>query len=218
MSLVAGGELGPLSRLEAYFCTPLLRLGDIRYRYDLAGGAMMDLGCYLVHMLRKLAGDEPEAIQAQAACIRKNVDRRMDVELVFNHSPYADAGAPVPAHAVCSFFSSTPLRVLLVAHCERGEARLLNPVLPHKFHRLRIRVRDTWRTEQFPGESTYTHQLRAFVAALQSGKSPPTDSKDGLANMQVIDAVYGAAGLARREPAPDSGIIAPPTRVAGDRP
>jgi predicted dehydrogenase len=48
------------------------------------------------------------------------------------------------------------------------------------------------------GESTYTHQLRAFAAAVRSGAPLPTGPADAVANMRVIDAVYRAAGLRPR--------------------
>ena len=40
--------------------------GNIRYDYGLGGGATMDTGCYAVHMLRHLAGAEPEVTRAEA--------------------------------------------------------------------------------------------------------------------------------------------------------
>ena len=40
-------------------CIPLPLPKDIRYRYDLAGGATMDVGCYAIHLLRFLADAEP---------------------------------------------------------------------------------------------------------------------------------------------------------------
>jgi predicted dehydrogenase len=231
LDIVASGELGPLRNLEAHFCTPFLRPGDIRYRYDLAGGATMDLGCYAVHMLRALADAEPIVIHAEARCMSPNLDRRMDADLIFHDLPHARPGFSVRAHLVCSFFSSTPLRMILTAHGERGELRLLNPILPHfslptargllshlfravgrrskseapwgpQLHRLRVRTGSTWRTERYPGASTYTYQLQAFVRAIEDNQAPVTDAQDGLANMHVLDAIYARAGLALRQPAP----------------
>ena len=54
--VVAGGELGTLERVETTMCIPLPMFKDIRYRYDLAGGATMDVGSYTVHQLRLLGG------------------------------------------------------------------------------------------------------------------------------------------------------------------
>jgi predicted dehydrogenase len=57
--ILRAGELGRVDRLQAHFCIPLLRPRDIRYRADLAGGALMDTGCYAVHWLRHTAKAEP---------------------------------------------------------------------------------------------------------------------------------------------------------------
>src|SRR3990172_164939 len=54
--IVASGELGLIEHVEASMCIPLILPGDIRYRLDLAGGALMDAGCYAVSGVRFLAG------------------------------------------------------------------------------------------------------------------------------------------------------------------
>ena len=47
--ITQSGELGELRRIETSMCIPLPLPNDIRYRYDLAGGAAMDVGCYAIH-------------------------------------------------------------------------------------------------------------------------------------------------------------------------
>ena len=74
-AIVASGELGKTQRVDIAFAAPLAKRGDIRYRLDLAGGAMMDMGCYTVHLLRLLAGDEPTVVSATAKCSSPGVDR-----------------------------------------------------------------------------------------------------------------------------------------------
>src|SRR5690349_16395541 len=55
-TIAQSGELGQLRRIETSMCIPLPLPKDIRYRYDLAGGAGMDVGCYATHMNRLVAG------------------------------------------------------------------------------------------------------------------------------------------------------------------
>src|SRR6202035_3691822 len=62
----ASGELGGLRYLEASVCFPLPRFSDIRYSYDLAGGATMDAGCYAINCLRLLGPGEPQVVEARA--------------------------------------------------------------------------------------------------------------------------------------------------------
>src|SRR5215468_9851466 len=74
-SIIAAGEIGTVRRFEATFCIPLLRANDIRWRADLAGGALMDTGCYAVHLLRHLAQSEPTVRSARAKWTSGGVDR-----------------------------------------------------------------------------------------------------------------------------------------------
>src|SRR5262249_10525322 len=53
-SILDAGEIGRVTHLEANFCIPLPFPNDIRWRADLAGGALMDTGCYTVSLLRHL--------------------------------------------------------------------------------------------------------------------------------------------------------------------
>jgi predicted dehydrogenase len=74
--LVHGGELGAILRIETAMCFPLPRFSDIRYDFSLAGGALMDAGCYAVHAMRLLAPGDPAVTWARALTMRR--DRRID--------------------------------------------------------------------------------------------------------------------------------------------
>ena len=75
---------------------------------------------------------------------------------------------------------------------------MFNPVAPHLYHRLTVKLGSRTTRERVPGEATYTHQLRSFVARVRGGPEMATEAADAVANMRVIDAVYHAAGLPRR--------------------
>ena len=188
--IVESGELGRIRHLEAHFCIPLYRRHDIRWDYALGGGALMDLGCYTVNLLRYLAGAEPTVIRAQAKVRAPQVDRWMAAELRFPNG--------ISARMTNSFFSAVLLRVSARVVGEAGELRVINFVLPQLWHRLTVQSGQGKRVEHFPGESSYVHQLRAFVAFVRQGTPCPTDAADGVANMRVIDAIYEKAGLQRR--------------------
>jgi predicted dehydrogenase len=206
--VLASGEIGRLRRLEAWLCFPMLLPGDIRWRFDLGGGAMMDAGCYTVSMVRQLArpepddtggsgrGDgilpagEPEVVSARAWLRSPQVDRRIEAELRF-----ADGRS---ARIVCSLLSRTLLRTTLRAEGDAGVMRVLNPLAPQFGNWLRVRGRNGRRSERVRGDASYTHQLRAFVDAVRRGVPLPTGAEDAVANMRVIDAVYRAAGLLPR--------------------
>jgi len=181
------GEIGPIRHLEAHFCIPLRRLDDIRYHYALGGGATMDLGCYTVNLIRYWAGAEPTVVRVDARTLRPQVDRWMAADLRF-----ADGRT---ARMTCSLLSLHLLRISARVVGEQGEVRVLNPIVPHLFHRLSVTSPQGKRTETFGPEPSYTYQLRAFVDAVQGGPPLPTAAQDAIANMRVIDAIYEQAGL-----------------------
>lgn len=189
-AIIDSGELGRLRHIDVQFCTLLWRWWDIRLRYDLAGGATMDLGCYAIRLLRFLTGAEPAVVRAQARCASPQVDRWMTAEL---HFP-----GDVTGSFTCAFWSRKLIRITARVVGEDGEMRVLNPILPQLYHRLQVQTTTDTRTERFPGDSTYTYQLRAFADAVQGKSTLLTDGRDGVANMRVIDAVYAKAGLQQR--------------------
>jgi predicted dehydrogenase len=191
--IIASGELGELVRVDTAMCFPLPRFSDIRYDYALAGGALMDAGCYAVHMARVFGGEDPEVAAATAKLRGPHIDRAMSAELRF---PSGHTG-----RVRCSMWSSDLLRIGARVVGERGELRLLNPVAPQLPRRLSVRSEGGRRTEKISRRSTYAYQLDAFVAAVRHGEPVLTSAQDAVATMTVIDAIYAAAGLPLRQPA-----------------
>jgi predicted dehydrogenase len=190
IDVARGGTIGRVQRIEANLCALLPLPGNIRYRYDLGGGATMDMGSYCVHMVRHIAGDEPSVTHAEARLSSPRVDRCMTAELAF-----AD-GRTGRIH--CSLFSSTVLDISVRVVGDRGELRVFNPVAPQLLHRLSVRTAQGKTVERFDRRATYEYQLRAFADAVLRGKPPITGPADSIANMRVIDAIYEKAGLGRR--------------------
>jgi predicted dehydrogenase len=188
--IIDSGELGTVRHLEAHFCIPLIKPGDIRYRLDLAGGATMDVGSYTISILRFLAGAEPEVVRADAQLSSPGVDRAMEATFRF---PDGRTG-----RMTCALFSPILLRASARVRGDRGDLAVLNPIAPQFFHRLSVRTDRSTRHERIHGDATYTCQLRAFVAAVREGGALPTSPEDAVKNMRVIDAVYTKAGLAPR--------------------
>ena len=185
--IVESGELGEVRSIEASLCFPLPFPRDIRYQYDLAGGATMDAGCYTISILRTLAGAEPEVVRAESRLASPDVDRWMRAEFRF-----ADGRR---GRITCALFSAALLRMSAKVIGDAGTMSVFNPILPHVSHRLKVRTAGGVRKERLAGDATYTYQLRAFVAAVRGEVPVLTDARDGVANMRVIDAIYEKAGL-----------------------
>src|SRR3954471_6805528 len=101
--LLDARAIGRITHVETWMCFPLPMFSDIRYNHALAGGALMDAGCYAVHLARFLGGEEPEVVSAAAKLRSPDVDRAMHAEVRY---PSGHTGS---IH--CSMWSSTLLRI-----------------------------------------------------------------------------------------------------------
>lgn len=186
--ILASGELGSVRALEADFFIPLfLRPRDIRYDYALGGGALMDTGCYCVNLLRWLGKGEPQPLAVRTRKISPRVDRLLRAELHFANGITAKLG--------CSLAAFPPVKIYARVVGDAGELYILNPFIPHVFNGLRIETKTGTRRERLTREPTYNFQLRAFLGATRGADTNITDARDGVKNMQVIDAIYQSAGM-----------------------
>ena len=190
--IIASGELGKLTRVEAALCFPLPRSSDIRYNYALAGGATMDAGCYAIHMVRTFGGSTPEVVSAHPKLRDPEIDRAMTAEVRFAEGH--------TGRIRCSMWSARLLDISAHVVGDQGELRALNPVLPQMFHRLSVRSAAGKRVERFPRRASYAYQLDAFAGAVLRGEPVKTTPEDAIVNMTLIDAIYRAAGMPLREP------------------
>jgi len=190
MKDIVANELGRIQRIEARFCFLLLNFSNVRYCYDLAGGALMDAGCYPLSLVRFLMGAEPEVISAKARLIKLDVDSRVEADLKFPNE--------IDARIVCDMLSPRLFDSFLKVQGEKGEMKVIGPFQPHWFHWMNLRTSKGTRHEHIKGGNSYALQLRAFADAIRSGTPLITNPEDAVNNMRLIDAVYEKAGLRLR--------------------
>jgi predicted dehydrogenase len=193
--LIASGELGDLRRVETTMTIPAPPEEDPRWSLPLAGGAMMDLGCYTLHALRLLApwaGGEPHLAGARGGqrAGKAGVDEWIDATLEF---PDGTVGS-----ARCDMAAKQRVMTMRVVG-SRGEATAANFVLPQRDDRILVTTPAGTRVERLGTRPTYTYMLEAFVARLRHGMPLPIDTNDAVTTMQLIDACYR---LAQFEPRP----------------
>ena len=183
----AAGELGVVRHIEVTLCFPIADPSDIRFSYDLAGGANMDGGCYAINLMRLLGPGEPEVTSAAAQQAAPAVDGVLTATLGF-------PGGATGRFEV-SLLPANPFTADVSVTGEDGELRVVNFMAPQHGHEVDVTVQGQTRTEQVAGEPTYTGQLRAFTAAVLRGEPFPTTAADAIVNMRLVDDVYRAAGL-----------------------
>ncbi|AEH08164.1 MULTISPECIES: Gfo/Idh/MocA family protein [Protofrankia] len=189
--IVRDGSIGTVRSIRTWMCIPWPLFDDeIRYSYELGGGAMMDTGCYAVHCMRLLGAGEPKVVSARALLHAPRIDRAMTAEFSF---PDGSTG-----RIDCSLWSRRFLRIAAHVTGDRGELRVANFVRPHVFNQIRWTTQGRTRWETVRGETTFDAQLRAFARAVLYGEPTLTPAEDAVVTMRLIDDVYRTAGLPPR--------------------
>ncbi|MEU0026619.1 Gfo/Idh/MocA family oxidoreductase [Streptomyces sp. NPDC006335] len=192
--VLASGEIGELRHVETMVAIPAPADSDPRWSLPLAGGAVMDLGCYSLHALRVLApwaGGAPRLVSARGGerAGAPGVDEWLDADLAF------PGGATGSARCHMAY---DRLEMSCRITGSRGEVLAPNFVLPHTDDRVVVRTADGERTERLGTRSSYTYQLEAFADRVRGGAPLPLGAEDAVATMTLIDSAYRAAGFEPR--------------------
>ncbi|MFF5516263.1 Gfo/Idh/MocA family protein [Streptomyces coeruleorubidus] len=197
--LLDSGELGELRHVEAMVAIAAPPDTDPRWSLPLAGGALMDLGCYSLHALRMLApwaGGPPRLAGARGGerAGAPGVDEWLDADLEF-------PGGAIGSARCHMSYDGLDMSIRITG--SRGEATAPNFVLPQMDDRIVVRTPEGERTEHLGTRSSYTYQLEAFAARVRDGAALPLDADDAVTTMALIDDCYRAAGF---EPRPGTRI------------
>jgi predicted dehydrogenase len=196
IEIIRSGELGEIRSVESFFGFSIEdRPENVRWQLDLAGGALMDVGCYPVRLLRALVGEEPAVTGAAAHTFAPDVDGDMTIDLEFPGG--------ITGQAVGSMWTDPPVSSqTALVRGDAGTLAVTNPFAPQNGNELVITVGDEVRSETVTTEATYHFQLEAFRDAVVQGSPVLTDPADSVATMRIIDAAYELSGLGVRQPTP----------------
>jgi xylose dehydrogenase (NAD/NADP) len=186
-------ELGEVRSVSATFQFPLRgRPDDIRLNPDLAGGSLMDVGCYAVSAARLFCG-EPVAALASATDGRDaGVDTALSGLLEFEDGVTARISGGFDTEDVQHYRVETTDGVL--------EAE--EPFVPRGDDGVELTYHVDGRTvtERFDPTDQYRRELDAFADAAESGDPPRTDGAEAIRNMAAVDALYESAERGERVP------------------
>jgi predicted dehydrogenase len=190
LAIVKSGEIGEVIKVESALLILRPAEGDLRMKFDLAGGSMMDVGCYALHSQRMIsqliAGGEPTIVKAEANAADGKLDTKLYFQLKYPNGVAALAKGDFESHEM-----QAPLTVT----GSKGSIHLPNFVVSGWDPRVIVEAAGARRVEHLPSISTYTYQLLAFANAVDLGKPVKTDAKDALIQAQLIGSAYQAAGL-----------------------
>ena len=166
--IIASGELGKVRNIETYMCIPLPLPNDIRFDIGLAGGALMDTGCYAIHQLRAFAdatgAGEPHVAKAEAKTLHKRpaIDRWILAELDFENGGETRLRGRIHA----SLWSGVGLRITVRVTGNAVELRCATRPSRTRTTGRRSAPPPAARVHDPDKRTTYPHQLGAFAVAI----------------------------------------------------
>jgi xylose dehydrogenase (NAD/NADP) len=176
---IAADHLGEIRRVDAQFHFALPDGYNVRLDPDLAGGSLMDVGCYAVTAARLFLG-EPESVFATA------VDRRdcgVETSLTGLLQFQGDRTA-----TISSGFDESVHRYTVLG--TEGRLEVDHAFVPDGETTLRYTVDGRSVEETFDPVDQYKLEVEAFLDAVESGELPRTDGEEAVRTMRVVDAVY----------------------------
>jgi predicted dehydrogenase len=188
--LVRSGEIGELRAVMTAFSYNNRDPKNIRNVEEWGGGALMDIGCYPIHLSRFLFGEEPtRALGLIDRDPEMRIDRLTSAVLEF------PSGQAV---FTCSTQMVPYQRVQILGTRGRIEVEIPVNAPPNRPCRIWIDSgADVFgsgiRGEEFEVCDQYTIQGDLFSKAVREGGEPPVPLEDSLRNMAVIEAVFQSA-------------------------
>lgn len=178
--MIQEGALGEVQLIESSFTFRITNDDNIRLRKDMAGGGLMDVGCYCVNVMRFLTDEEPEQVGALAHFGgRSGVDEWLVGMLSFPSG--------ILGHFDCGLRSAfknsydvrgTAGRVLV-------EAAFVPDMVSGTI--LRYWHEDQYEEIKVGPANHYQIMVEDFAGALLDARPPRFPAQDGVHNMQVID-------------------------------
>ncbi len=182
------GELRSVSGFFSYFNTDP---ANIRNKAEIGGGALMDIGCYMIHASRYAFRQEPMRV---VGCIDRDPQMRTDrltsaiLEFPGGHAIFTCSTQLIPYQRI--HFLGT-----------KGRIDIEIPVNAPPDRPTRIFIDNSGdlagtgiTTETFPAADQYTLQGEAFARAIREDTEPPVPLEDAIGNMAVIEALFRSAG------------------------
>ena len=80
-SLIAGGSIGDVMHLNASFGFRLEKMHDRLVKPELGGGAILDIGVYVINLALMVFGEKPTSVQSSGTLWETGVDETVAMTL-----------------------------------------------------------------------------------------------------------------------------------------
>ncbi|HLK60206.1 MAG TPA: Gfo/Idh/MocA family oxidoreductase [Chthonomonadaceae bacterium] len=179
--LVCEGAIGPLRLFRTAFTFNITRGPNVRLDAELAGGGLMDVGCYCVSEARFFFDAEPVRVYARA-----DYDPEYKVDmLACGVLEFPNGGR---ATFDCGF--ELPYRCDYEISGSKGRIVCPNAILPGDNAELRLDIAGQSTTETFPSINQWSLEFEHLSRCIVEGTPLDYDTADAIKQQRVLDAIY----------------------------
>ncbi|MGU3644297.1 Gfo/Idh/MocA family protein [Microbacterium sp. C23T] len=195
LEVMGSGMLGTVEQVDIDFSIPdfVVKPGNIRLDGDLAGGAVMDVGCYAADLLRAAWG-EPRVVSS--ASVVSEADPRVDLQT----DALLELPGGAPARLRASFLGKGKGSMSLRVQGSDATLDATSVIVPQWGAVLQVTADDEVLAEAraVEGESSYVGQLEHLATVLREGSPSILDADRAVGTMKIVDDIYRASGLEPR--------------------
>ena len=200
---VASGVIGKVKLIRTSFCFRTSRPdNNIRFSRELAGGALMDIGCYCVNFSRTVAKTEPVSMTATGVLHASGIDERAAGTLSFPNGIIASFACGMTLHADNSAYicgDEGYIEIPVPWKPPMGDAKfIIARSTPPRMDSAGKAIpaappRETTRVEST--EDLYAIEADDFAAAVAGERPVRITAADSIGNMTVLDELRRQVGV-----------------------
>jgi D-xylose 1-dehydrogenase (NADP+, D-xylono-1,5-lactone-forming) len=200
---VRGGMIGELRLIRTSFCFRTTKIdGNIRFSRKLAGGALMDIGCYCVNFSRLFAGGEPTDMTVTGKLHRSGVDELAAGTMTFANGVVASFTCGMTLHAdntayLCGSDGFIEIPVPWKPPKENGGFTVARSTPPRMDSAGKLAPTPPPRERVVVNVNADLYGIEAddFAECVAGRKKPTVTREDSVGNMKVLDAMREKLGV-----------------------
>ena len=180
VSMVKEGAIGNIHNVQSNFHVQIPNPDDIRFKKDTGGGALLDLGCYCVSVIRQITNEEPIEVTAFEKLNEEGVDVSFSGIMKF---PSGVLGL-----FDCNLTSQFSCGYSVVGSEGKLEVNWGGMVpWPEEIFKIRYWKGEEYNEIEVPAANHYALMVEDFSNALLNRTPLQFDLQDAINNMQALD-------------------------------
>jgi predicted dehydrogenase len=183
MEIIHKGLLGKIQLMRSSFSFTLTRPDDFRWKPDLGGGSLWDVGCYPVSYFHMVAGVAPSSLHGWQITSLSGVDETFAGQLMFDDDLIAQFD--------CSF--SLPRNTYMEIRGSLGTLVIPNPFNSSQENQIALRRGEKEIKFSFEPHNRFQYQVQDLEISIRDGKPPLISPEESCQIVATLEALAKSA-------------------------